>query len=357
MTGHIYLYGYFENYQDSEAEHWGVINLKSVMSQVQTQLKNGVERILVHIHSDGGSVDEGFAIYDYLKSLDKPIDTQIDGVCRSIATIVALAGENRTMGTYGEILIHCPWTYSGGEAKDLRKDADLLDSIENRISSFYSEFTNLTQEEALEFMKDETAFNSTQALEKGFITGISEKSNAVAYYKPKQKTMKNLSKDEKEKVTGFYNFMKGLFNGSGTKNLVLQDGNGKEIEFPDLESNETPKEGDKANTGGNPASGEIVMPDGKIWIFNDGVFQGEKEDPKDLEIQNLKNEVAQLKSDKETEIQNLKSDHESKLSDLESKFNNQFNEFKSSFKPKNQKKDKNNESGKRFGVKINQKKD
>ena len=92
---HVFAYGVVDCWQDSSAREWGYINLKTVKDQIEAQ--KGFDEILIHIHSDGGDVNEGFAIYENLKSLGKPITAQIEGNCFSIATVIALAGDKRLM--------------------------------------------------------------------------------------------------------------------------------------------------------------------------------------------------------------------------------------------------------------------
>ena len=92
---HVFAYGVVDCWQDSSASEWGYINLKTVKDQIEAQ--KGFDEILIHIHSDGGDVNEGFAIYENLKSLGKPITAQIEGNCFSIATVIALAGDKRLM--------------------------------------------------------------------------------------------------------------------------------------------------------------------------------------------------------------------------------------------------------------------
>ncbi|MCV5688691.1 Clp protease ClpP, partial [Escherichia coli] len=47
--------------------------------------------VIVRIHSGGGDVFDGFAIYNMLKSISGKLDIYIDGVAASIASVIACA--------------------------------------------------------------------------------------------------------------------------------------------------------------------------------------------------------------------------------------------------------------------------
>lgn len=54
------------------------------------------------------------------------------------------------------------------------------------------------------------------------------------------------------------------------KNLLVQDVNGTELDFPDLELGEDPAVGDKATVGGQKAEGAYTLPDGTTLSFVNG---------------------------------------------------------------------------------------
>ena len=305
--------------------------MKSVKDQIEAQ--KGFDEILVHIHSDGGDVNEGFAIYDYLKSLGKPVTTQIEGNCFSIATVIALAGDKRTMTSNAEFFIHNPWGWAGGDKEDIQKYADQLEETENKIAEFYASKTNLSSQEALSLMKEESTFTPEQALEKGFITEIQPTMKAVALFKPKNsnsKDMDPLTKKEAEKK--FSKFDKVLnkilktVTGEKVKALVVQDANGTEIDFTDLEDGATPAVGDKATIDGAAASGDYVMPSGETYVFEDGALTEIKEAEGDDTVEALKEENEALKAENESlKAQNSKM--ENRLKKAEKGVKNMQEEF------------------------------
>lgn len=303
-TAHIYVYGVIDYWQDTSASDWGYVNLKDIKNQYESQKE--AKDITVHIHSEGGVVTEGFAIHDYLRSLGKPVKTLIEGTCASIATVIALAGDTRVMTSNANFFIHNPWGYVGGEKEQIQKYADELDKLEGQIADFYAAKTKITKDEALEFMKVETTFTAEQALEKGFITEIATVMRAVAMFNPnknKKMSKKQMTKDEAESALDkALNKIKNIFGGHKPENKIVQDANGDDIDFPDLEEDDVPEVGDTATVDGSPAQGEYLMPSGETYVFEDGALTEIK--PKEEESTDDSEEMAALQE----EVQNLKKD-------------------------------------------------
>ena len=313
MTAHIYIYGEIGFMQDEMSAEFGIVNLKDVKKQYDAQAD--CEDVTVHIHSIGGVVWEGFAIHDYLRSQGKPITTIIEGVCYSIATVIALAGDMRIMTSNSEFMIHNPWIYDGGDAEQLEKTAASLRKTENRAADFYAAKTSINSEKALALMKVDTFMNPEMALEYGFITEIASVMKAVAKYQTKDNEMAKENKSQKEtknKVDGILAKLGNLLTGGQSMKMVIAGDGETEIEFPDLADDDTPSVGDTATIDGSAAEGEQVMPSGETYVFTAGelteIKPDEEEDDEEEdtaavdalteENASLKEQLAALKKDK-----------------------------------------------------------
>ena len=62
------------------------ITLQSVIDLVEKTDKT--KPLNVHIHSQGGGVYDGLAVYNYLKGLDQEVHTYSAGLVASIASII-----------------------------------------------------------------------------------------------------------------------------------------------------------------------------------------------------------------------------------------------------------------------------
>jgi len=137
--------------------------------------------IEVYINSYGGECAEGIAIYNALKRHKAKIKTYVDGFACSIASVVAMAGDERYMYPTSLLMIHNAWTFTAGNANDLRKEADTLETITESSIKAYESVANISRDEIKALMDAETWLTANEALEKGFITEIlSETENEKA---------------------------------------------------------------------------------------------------------------------------------------------------------------------------------
>ena len=197
MEGHITIYGYISPLQDNDPGMWGEVNLKYVQNQIQNQSE--ADTLIVHINSMGGDVDEGFAIHDVLRSTGKKIITQVEGMCASIATVIALAGDERRMTENSEFMIHCPMMWAGGTADEVQEQADMLQEVENKVVDFYVKKTGAEKDSIIAMMKEETYLTSEQAKNLGFVTDVVTTMKAVASITPKNKNMTQMTVEDFDK--------------------------------------------------------------------------------------------------------------------------------------------------------------
>lgn len=138
--------------------------------------------ITVRINSPGGSVFDGYAIFNALKSRAANVTTRVEGLAASMASIVALAGSKVTAAANSMFMIHNPWSGVAGDSEDLRKTADLLDKLTSQIVGIYAGKTNLPEEQVRAAMDAETWFTAEEAKEWGLVDEITDGISAVASF-------------------------------------------------------------------------------------------------------------------------------------------------------------------------------
>ena len=153
----------------------------------------GVKEILLRINSPGGNVFDGLAIYNSLKKFPAKIITEIDGMALSIASIIALAGDEVRMAGNAVYMIHNPWTMAAGDSAEMRKVADQLDLVRNSLAGTYSAKTGekSTVEQISDWMNAETWFNSEEALKAGFVDEITDPIEIASKYDLSRYNYKN----------------------------------------------------------------------------------------------------------------------------------------------------------------------
>lgn len=300
MEGHIYVYGEIVSYQGSDAESYGVVSPKAILNQIQAA--SSADSLTVHINSQGGDVDAGFAIYDILRSSGKEITTIIEGQCYSIATVVALAGDVRLATENSGFLIHNPWSQpEAGDAKKMREAANVLDSFQSKLADFYAKSTGLDKDFILSEMDKDTYMDLSRAKELGFITEVIATVKAVAKINTNNINIMSEQTEVIHAPKGFMNELKALFTGK-VKALVVKTAADVEVDFTEL-TDAVPAVGDVATVDGAPAEGTHVMPDGVTYVFEAGVLTSIEEAAAapDLEAlvaenESLKEEIASFKS-------------------------------------------------------------
>ena len=149
-------------------------------------LGNNLKQINLHIHSPGGDVFDGIAIYNLLKNHSSNKTVTIDGLAASMASVIAMAGTEIIMPENAMMMIHKPWGVQGGDADDMRKYADLLDKVEDTLIPAYAAKTGKSAEELAEMLAAETWLNGKECVEHGFADKLAEPVKAMAQLQSKR---------------------------------------------------------------------------------------------------------------------------------------------------------------------------
>ncbi|EEW4281369.1 ClpP-like prohead protease/major capsid protein fusion protein [Escherichia coli] len=145
-----------------------------------------VSHINLRIHSPGGDVFEGIAIYNLLRNHPADITVYIDGVAASMASVVAMAGDRVVMPENAMMMIHKPWGISGGNAGDMRDYADLLDKVETVLIPAYARKTGKSAQEIATMLEDETWMDGKECLKHGFADELLPSVRAMARIESKR---------------------------------------------------------------------------------------------------------------------------------------------------------------------------
>lgn len=144
----------------------------SAMDVIETLAVVENKNIAIRINSAGGSVDQGIAIYNSIKRHRGKTTIFIDSVAASIASVVAMAGDEIIMAKGSKLMVHKPWTMVQGNAEDLRQMADLLDKYSEGLYDIYSDRTGLPRERLEEMLSKETWLTDKEAVELKFADSI-----------------------------------------------------------------------------------------------------------------------------------------------------------------------------------------
>ncbi|KQM73428.1 ClpP-like prohead protease/major capsid protein fusion protein [Sphingomonas sp. Leaf20] len=160
-------------------DSWDGLDAKTLVPLISA----GSDDLDVRINSPGGYVMEGLAIFNALaraKQGGRKITVHIDGLAASMASTIAMVGDEIIMADNSLMMIHNPWDCACGDAKELRAAADQLDRIRDQLVGIYSGQTGLAAEDLISMLDAETWMTATEALAQNFITSISSAITASA---------------------------------------------------------------------------------------------------------------------------------------------------------------------------------
>lgn len=135
--------------------------------------------LTVSINSPGGSLFDGVAIYNLLKSSGKPVNVNVVGLAASAASLIAMAGDTITMQLGTQLMIHRAMAMAAGFSDDMRKMADTLDSVSASAADIYVAKTGMTKDAVLALMEAETWLCPDDAVAQGFATNVSKDKASV----------------------------------------------------------------------------------------------------------------------------------------------------------------------------------
>lgn len=121
------------------------------------------KQITLRLSSPGGSAFQGITIYNALCAHAARIVVHIDGLCASIASVIAMAGDEIRMASNAFLMIHNAAVFAGGDAEELRKQASLLSALDRKIAETYAKRALKTIEEIQQLMSAETWFTADDA--------------------------------------------------------------------------------------------------------------------------------------------------------------------------------------------------
>lgn len=243
-------------------------------------IPKGDNAIDVRIHCDGGSVVEGWGIYDRLRATGKDITCTVEGNAASMATVILMAAPKERRRAYknAQICVHNPWvpSYALGNtltAAELEKAASDLKETQNKMLDLYVERCECNREEMQALMDEDKYIGVDRAMELGLIGEIiapaSAKKQGLVF---NNKNNKKMAKEKDEKVEVKASLLDRALAKLGLKNidelakgmdLSTSDGQTLTVEREEGE----PQIGDKASPDGT-----FVMPDGKTIVVKDGAI-------------------------------------------------------------------------------------
>lgn len=151
-------------------DYWGGVSALTLGKALADYRDASV--IHLRIDSPGGDVFAGRAMEQLISEHPARIISHVDGFAASAASYVARSAPEVHISKGGMFMIHKAWTWTYGNADEIRKDAELLDMIDETLIKTYAEKTRQDPDQLREWITAETWMNAELSVDRGFADKI-----------------------------------------------------------------------------------------------------------------------------------------------------------------------------------------
>lgn len=178
-TGEIWLY------DQIGPSFWGD-GITDKQFQKELSALGKVTTINLRINSPGGDVFHGTTIYNLLKSHPARVVVDIDGLAASIASVVAMAGDEIRIAGNAMMMIHNPHGMAVGDSSEMKRVAALLDQVKVNLADTYAARTGNGRAQVQAWMDDETWLTADAAVQMGFADAVTQEQRVAACFQQLQ---------------------------------------------------------------------------------------------------------------------------------------------------------------------------
>lgn len=159
-------------YEDIGSGWFGGVTAKQFAGDLKAA--GQIDTLDVRLASYGGDIIDGMAIYRLLAEHKARKVMHVDSVAASIASVIAMAGDEIVIAESASIMIHEAWTIAAGNADSLQATVEQLRSTSKQIEDIYVARTGKPSAQVAAWMKAETWMYGQEAVDKGFATSVAQ---------------------------------------------------------------------------------------------------------------------------------------------------------------------------------------
>ena len=165
-TRMVYMYGMISAY-----DFMGIT--ADMFSQAMPTDKD--KPVQVHFNSGGGALFESLAMYSTLEARTGKVTGVLDSLCASAAVNVLMGCSERYTSQAGTLLVHQTRGPGYGTADDMRKQAELMDKMDDLTADLYAGATGKSKGDVMTLMKEDKMRTPMEAIQLGFCQGMRKK--------------------------------------------------------------------------------------------------------------------------------------------------------------------------------------
>jgi len=132
------------------------------------------QEVSLYINSPGGYVDQTLAIYDTVQHMGCPVATYCIGQAASGGAILLMAGTKgrRFILPNAKVMLHQPTGGIGGQAEDIRIQAEEILRDKKRLNAIIAKHTGRTAEQIEQDIERDRYLDAHEALKYGIVDEI-----------------------------------------------------------------------------------------------------------------------------------------------------------------------------------------
>jgi ATP-dependent protease ClpP protease subunit len=166
---------------DVIGEDWfgGGVTAKGFAEQLAALDLRAGDELTLRVNSPGGSVYDGWAIYNTLLQHPATKIARVDGLAASAASYIIQAANRVEVAEASMLMIHNAWAITIGDANDHLKGATELEKLDGLIAGIYAKRSKKPAAEFVAAMNAETWYTGKEAIDAGLADSLIETPEAA----------------------------------------------------------------------------------------------------------------------------------------------------------------------------------
>jgi len=154
----------------------------NTLESVKSDLQGVNTPVDVNLASLGGDAFDGLAIHDLLSAHKHDVNINVIGATASAGAVIASAATagQLNISENSLFLIHKSLTFAFGNAKDLEKQIDVMNKVDDRMTKIFSKRSGKDEDEVSALMDEDKFLSADEAKEFGLVDEITTTEHEIA---------------------------------------------------------------------------------------------------------------------------------------------------------------------------------
>jgi ATP-dependent Clp endopeptidase proteolytic subunit ClpP len=151
------------------------VDANDIIKDIEAKRQQGLKSITFYVNSEGGDVEAGICLYNYLERTDIKVEWVVDGIAASMMSLLMCNPKHKVSSAkHAKLMYHRVKGFVSGNVEEIRAAADQVQNWENTLVEVVATRTKLDvkQVRKMYFQNTDKWLSATEALEAGLIDEI-----------------------------------------------------------------------------------------------------------------------------------------------------------------------------------------